>query len=187
MKDPDLSVVSGGVSVGSGTDANTQMMMMQGMAVPNTPQKVRLTETSRIVLIHTDKLEPDEMLSKVLKILDVAKDSGFQIGPVPARNYYEMQIRAQQGGDASATVSFKLPDTTRFAREPTKPPSTTPRPKRSDWRNYPGPNWDGLSPFTTREWAVPIRRTQRWSGTSTACEPAKKAKTSPSSARTRAT
>jgi len=111
LKDPDLSVVSGGVSVGSGTDANTQMMMMQGMAVPNTPQKVRLTETSRIVLVHTDKLEPDEMLSKVLKILDVAKDSGFQIGPVPARNYYEMQIRAQQGGDGSATVSFKLPDT----------------------------------------------------------------------------
>jgi uncharacterized protein YggE len=110
LKDPDLSVESGGVSVGSGTDANTQMMMMQGMAVPNTPQKVRLTETSRIVLIHTDKLEPEEMLSKVLKILDVAKDSGFQIGPAPARNYYEMQIRAQQG-DGSATVSFKLPDT----------------------------------------------------------------------------
>ena len=52
------------------------------------------------------------MLSKVLKILDVAKDSGFQIGPVPARNYYEMQIRAQQGGDAAhQAVSFKLPDT----------------------------------------------------------------------------
>jgi uncharacterized protein YggE len=111
LKDPDVFIVPGGVSVGSGGDANTQMMIMRGMAVPNTPQKVRLTETSRIVLAHTDKLEPSEMLGKVLKILDVAKDSGFQIGPAPATNYYEMQIRAQEGGEGSATVSFKLPDT----------------------------------------------------------------------------
>jgi uncharacterized protein len=112
LKNPDLSILPGGVSVGSGADANTQMMIMRGMAVPNTPQKVRLTETSRIVLAHADKLEPDELLDKLLKILDVAKDAGFQIGPAPASNYYEMQIRAQEGGEGSATVSFKLPDST---------------------------------------------------------------------------
>jgi hypothetical protein len=112
LKNPDLSIVPGGVSVGSGADANTQMMIMRGMAVPNTTQKVRLTETSRIVLAHADKLEPDELLDKLLKILDVAKDAGFQIGPAPATNYLEMQLRAQEGGEGGATVSFKLPDST---------------------------------------------------------------------------
>jgi uncharacterized protein len=110
LKNPDLSVIPGGVSVGSGTDANAQMMAMRGMAVPNTTQKVRLSETSRVVLAHADKLEPDELLEKLLKILDVAKDAGFVLGPAPASNYIEMQIRAQEGEAGSATVSFRLPD-----------------------------------------------------------------------------
>jgi uncharacterized protein YggE len=112
LKNPDLAVEPGGVSVGSGTDANTQMMIMRGMTPPNNPQNIRITETSRIVLTHTEKLEPDELLEKVLKILDVAKDSGYQIGPAPATNWYEMQQRAQEGGAGEATVSFKLPDST---------------------------------------------------------------------------
>ena len=111
LKNPDLSVVPGGVSVGSGMDANAQMMAMRGMAAPTTtPQKVRLSETSRVVLNHADKLEPDELLEKLLKILDVAKDAGFVLGPAPASNYIEMQIRAQEGEAASATVSFRMPD-----------------------------------------------------------------------------
>ena len=110
LKDPELSVIPGGISVGTGVGANAQMMIMRGMAVPSTPQNVRLTEISRIIVSHTDKLEPDEMFDKLLKILDVAKDSGYQIGPPPAKNYYEVQIRAQEGSEGIATVSFKLPD-----------------------------------------------------------------------------
>ncbi len=110
VKNPDLSITPGGVSVGTGMDANAQMMAMRGMAVNNTTQKVRLSESNRIVLAHTDKLEPDELLEKLLKVIDVAKDAGFQIGPAPATNYYEMQIRAQEGEEASATVSFRMPD-----------------------------------------------------------------------------
>jgi uncharacterized protein YggE len=112
LKEPELSMLPGGLSVGTGVGANAQMMMMRGMAVPNTPQSVRLSEVSRIVLANTDKLEPDEMLDKLLKIIDVAKDAGLQIGPAPARNYYEMQVRAQEGAEGIATVSFKLPDST---------------------------------------------------------------------------
>lgn len=118
LKNPDLSIESEGVSVNSGmADAQTQMMVMRGMAVPNAGQGVHLAETNRITLAHTDKLPSEELLEKVLKILDVAKDAGFQIGPAPARNYYEMQIRAQQGDDSSATVSFRLPDTGKLREE----------------------------------------------------------------------
>jgi len=110
LKNSDLSIEPGGVSVGSGnTDANTQMMIMRGMAVANSPQSVHLSETSRILLVHADKLAPDELLEKVLKIVDVAKDAGFQFGPAPATNYWELQMRAQEGGN-SPTVSFKLHD-----------------------------------------------------------------------------
>jgi uncharacterized protein YggE len=112
LKNPDLSVSPGGVSIGAGgNDANAQMMAMRGMAVPTTSQAVKLSETSRIVLANTDKLEPDEMMAKLLKILDAAKDAGYQIGAAPAKNYIEMQIRAQSG-EGEATVSFKLPDST---------------------------------------------------------------------------
>ncbi len=112
MKNPNLSVESSGVSVNSGTmDANTQMMIMRGMAAPNTSQNVRLMETSRIILKHTDQLKQDELLEKLLKILDVAKDAGFQIGAAPPRNWYEMQMRAQEGDDSNGvSIAFKLPD-----------------------------------------------------------------------------
>lgn len=112
VKNPDLSIVPGGVSVGGGMDANAQMAAMRGMPITSTTQKVRLVETSRLVLAHTDKLEPDELLEKLLKVIDVAKDAGYQLGPAPATNYYEMQIRAQEGEDANATVSFRMPDST---------------------------------------------------------------------------
>ncbi len=84
LKNPDLSVIPGGVSIGSGVDANQQMMAMRGMAAPATGQKVRLSETMRIVLAHADKLGADELMDKLLKILDVAKDAGFQIGSAQA-------------------------------------------------------------------------------------------------------
>ena len=117
MKNPDLLVEPGGVSVGGGgNDANTQMMIMRGMTPPNTGQSVRLTETSRIVLMHADKLEPDELLEKVLKILDVAKDAGFQIGAAPPSNYIEMQLRAQEGGAGTRPFPSSFP-TQRALRE----------------------------------------------------------------------
>ncbi len=96
LKNPDLSVVPGGLSVGSGMDANQQMMAMRGMAVPTTGQKVRLSETMKITLNHADKLAADELMDKLLKVMDVAKDAGFQIGSAAASNYYEAMIRARR-------------------------------------------------------------------------------------------
>jgi predicted secreted protein len=110
LKNPDLTVIPGGVSVASGMDANAQMMAMRGMSVPTTTQKVRLLETSRIVLTHADKVEGEELIEKLLKILDVAKDAGYQIGPAATTNYYEMQMRAAEGDEGNSIVAFKLPD-----------------------------------------------------------------------------
>ncbi len=112
LKNPDLTVVPEGVSVNTALDANTQMMMMRGMTTTPGNPKVRLAEQSRIVLANADKVSAEALVDKVLKILDVARDAGFQVGPPQASNYYEMQMRMQQSGDTSAMVSFKLPDRT---------------------------------------------------------------------------
>ena len=118
LKNPDLTIVSGGVSIGGGgaNDANAQMMAMRGIQVPAGGQKVRISETSRIVLAHTDKLEPDVLMEKLLKVLDVAKDAGFQVGPAPATNYYEMQMRAQEGEDTNRDGFLQAPRQYGFAR-----------------------------------------------------------------------
>jgi len=114
LKNPDLKVVAGGVSVSSAIDANAQMMMMRGMPVASPTSKVRLVEMDHLVLANTDKLESDVLLDKILKILDVAKDAGFQVGPPQATNYYELRMLQMQGNDGNneqnATVLFKLAD-----------------------------------------------------------------------------
>lgn len=108
LKNPELTVVPGGVSVATGMDSNQQQMMaMRGIAVASTNQKVRIIETSRIVLAGADKVESGELLEKLLKVLDVAKDAGFQFSQPPTNDYYEMQARAMEG---DIVVSFKLPD-----------------------------------------------------------------------------
>ncbi|HUO07559.1 MAG TPA: SIMPL domain-containing protein [Phycisphaerae bacterium] len=107
LKNPDISVVTQGVSITNAMDANTQMMLMRGQAVQGGTQKVQVRENDRIVLAHADKLEPDVLLDTVLKILDTAKDAGFQIGGPMPTSYYEMQ---QMGGQGSTIVAFRLPE-----------------------------------------------------------------------------
>lgn len=108
LKNSDLSVTPGGVSVAVSLDSNAQQMLaMRGISVGTTNQKVRITETSRIVLTHADKLDPEELLASLLKILDVAKDAGFQFTLPITNDYYEMQARAQEG---QVVFLFKLPD-----------------------------------------------------------------------------
>ncbi len=109
IKNPDLSVKSGGVSIATGMDSNQQQMMaMRGMATGAAAgQKVRITETSRIVMSNAEKLSTQELLDKLLKVLDVAKDSGFVFSQPYTNDYYEMQARAMEG---DIVVTFKMPD-----------------------------------------------------------------------------
>jgi uncharacterized protein YggE len=110
LKNSDLSVTPGGVTVAASLDANSQQMLaMRGISAGTTNQKVRIAETNRIVLAHADQLEPEELLASLLKILDVAKDAGFQFTLPPTNDYYEMQARAQEG---QVVFLFKLPDST---------------------------------------------------------------------------
>jgi uncharacterized protein YggE len=110
LKNANLSVKPGGVTVATGMDSRSQqMMMMRGFATDSGGgQKVRITETSRIVLADADKLEADELLGSLLKILDSAKDAGFSFTMPVTNDYYEMQARAQEG---QIVFQFKLPDT----------------------------------------------------------------------------
>jgi uncharacterized protein YggE len=109
LKNAKLTVIPGGVSVATGMDSRAaQLMAMRGFGTDNGGQKVRVTETSRIVLADADKLEPEDLLGGLLKILDSAKDAGFSFTLPITNDYYEMQARAQEG---QIVFQFKLPDT----------------------------------------------------------------------------
>jgi uncharacterized protein YggE len=116
LKNAKLSVKPGGVTVATGMDSRSQqMMMMRGFATDGGGgQKVRITETSRIVLADADKLESEELLGSLLKILDSAKDAGFSFTMPVTNDYYEMQARAQEG---QIVFQFKLPDTTSLRKK----------------------------------------------------------------------
>src|SRR5450432_1902165 len=89
-----------------------QMQMMQGMAPAGAEKsKVQISENLKIMVKGVDKLTSDQLLEMVLKMIDTCRDAGLQVGPPPATNYIQMQIRAQTGAPDSL-VSFKIPDKT---------------------------------------------------------------------------
>ncbi len=164
LKNANLSVIPGGVCVATGMDSNAQQMMaMRGFATDNSSgQKVRITETSRIVLADADKLEAEELLGRLLKILDAAKDAGFTFTQPVTNDYYEMQARAQEG---QVVFQFQLPDTAALRKKAYKAahrgregagPKTWPNCRRS--------NWAGSFPYkkalaaTNRELSIIIGR-----------------------------
>jgi uncharacterized protein YggE len=112
LKNPDLSVQAEGPSVSQAINPQAQMQMMQGMAAAGAEKsKVQISENLKIEVKGVDKLAPDQVLEMVLKMIDTCRDAGLQVGPPPATNYIQMQIRAQTGAPDSL-VSFKIPDKT---------------------------------------------------------------------------
>jgi uncharacterized protein YggE len=112
LKNPDLSVEAEGPSISQATDPQMQMRMMQGMAAAGTEKsKVRIAETLKVQIKGVDKLDPDQLLQTVLKVMDTCHDAGLELGPPAATNYIQMQIRAQSG-TPDALVNFKIPDKT---------------------------------------------------------------------------
>jgi uncharacterized protein YggE len=116
LKNPDLSVEFDGSAVTQGVDSQAQMRMMQGMGNENVKSKVQVSEQLHLVLKNVDKLDADKLLETLFKIIDTGRDAGVQIGPPMARNYYEMQIRSQNGGEG-AMVQFKIPDITELQNQ----------------------------------------------------------------------
>jgi len=116
LKNPDLKVTSDGVTINGLMDPNTQAMIMRGMGGQQQGAKPRvmIMEKSRLVLSNVDKLEPEALVETVLKILDVAKDGGFQVGPPQPTDYSEMQNYQRAG---MTMVMFKVPDGTALRDE----------------------------------------------------------------------
>ena len=107
MKNADLAVKSDGVSVGNVMDPNAQMMMQRGQPVTSVKPRVQVVEKERIVIANADKMDADALLDLVLKVLDVAKDAGFQMPQMQQESYYQRGY--QQVRMTGNAVSFKLP------------------------------------------------------------------------------
>jgi uncharacterized protein YggE len=116
LKNPSLVVESKGFTVNQAMDPNAQMRMMQGMGAEQGKQKVAVTEQLRIVLKDADKLQLPMLMETVLKLIDVGRDNGLQIGP-GNMNYYQMQMMMQGGGGGMAMISFKIPDASALRQE----------------------------------------------------------------------
>ena len=115
MKNASLSIESKGFSINQAMDQAAQMRMMQGMGSDGGKQKVAVTEQLRLVLKDVDQLELDKLMETVLKVIDVGRDNGLQIGPGNT-NYYQMQMMMQTGQGMNM-ISFKIPDPTALREE----------------------------------------------------------------------
>jgi len=117
LKNPDLSVEPQGPLINQAVDAAAQMRMMQGMGGAVGKPQVQVTQDLKLTLKNIDKLEPDKLVETIVKIIDAGRDAGIQVGPPPPRNFYQLQMEAQNGGSGDSLVVFKLPDTTQVERE----------------------------------------------------------------------
>jgi uncharacterized protein YggE len=112
LKLEGLKVESGGFSVNQGVDPASAQAMMQGNAAPAAKSRVNVSEQLKLVLSGLDKVNDEELMDTVLKILDTGRDAGLQIGKGSPRNYYEMQMYMNEGGGSqkAGLVVFKLKD-----------------------------------------------------------------------------
>jgi uncharacterized protein YggE len=113
LKIPDFSVEPAGPSIGFAPDPLQQMRMLQGMAGDSSKQKVQMSEQLRLKINGADKIDRETLVSWVIKIIDVAKEAGLQVGPLPS-NYLQAQIRAQTETLGDTIVVFKIPNKSRL-------------------------------------------------------------------------
>lgn len=117
LKMPNVSIESNGFTVNAAMDQQQQMRIMQGMPGGTAAkQKVEVSEQMKLTIKDADKIDPDKLMDTLLKVIDTGKDAGLVIGPPPATNYYEMQIR-MASGRGSSMVLFKLGDITQLKEQ----------------------------------------------------------------------
>ena len=109
LKLANLAIDSNGFTVNQAQDAQQQMRMMNGMPAGNAKQKVEVTEQMKLTMKDVDKMQPEQVMDMLLKVIDTGRDAGLVIGPPPARNYWEAQQMAQMGRGQSM-VGFKIGD-----------------------------------------------------------------------------
>jgi len=109
LKIASLSIESKGFTLNQGMDPNAQQMMMRGMAPSTSKQRVQVTEPLRLVIKDVDKMNDEDLMNTVLKVIDAGRDAGLTVGGPMPQNYYQMQIMMQQG-NAPGMASFKIAD-----------------------------------------------------------------------------
>ena len=107
LKLQNLAIDSAGFTVNQAQDQQQQMRVMNGMPAGNAKQKVEVTESMKLTVKNVDKMEPEQVMDTLLKVIDTGRDAGLVIGPPPARNYWEAQQMAQMGRGQSM-VGFKI-------------------------------------------------------------------------------
>jgi uncharacterized protein len=107
MKNPEVKVTSSGVSISNAPDQAAFQAMQRGMPVTPGKARVMISEKHKIVITNADKLDSEALLETVLKVLDVAKDAGFTVGPATPSNPWEAQ---QMGASGTGIVQFKVPE-----------------------------------------------------------------------------
>ncbi|HEX3725998.1 MAG TPA: SIMPL domain-containing protein [Pirellulales bacterium] len=108
LKIPMMSIedLALSISVGSGSDA--QQRMVNGMVqTPGKPQ-VEVTSSVRIKLASVRDTPPEELIKTVGRLMDVAQDSGVNVGPSPAE--VMRNLRFGQPAPNSTPVRFVLTD-----------------------------------------------------------------------------
>ena len=109
LKIPSLTIESKGFTLNQGMDPNAQQMMMRGMAPSTSKQRVQVTEPLRLVIKGVDKMNDEDLMNTVLKVIDAGRDAGLTVGGPMPQNYYQMQMMMQQG-NAPGMASFKISD-----------------------------------------------------------------------------
>lgn len=81
LKIPGLEFVEEGMSLYSSMNASQMQAMARGMPVNNTAsQQLSVSETLKLRLTGIDKLNTQELLETIVKIVDSGKDAGVIIG-----------------------------------------------------------------------------------------------------------
>ncbi|WP_232103605.1 SIMPL domain-containing protein [Gimesia algae] len=81
LKIPGLEVVEEGMSLYSSLNASQIQAMMRGMAVNNSDsQELSVSETLKLRVTGIDKLNSQELLETIVRIVDSGKDAGVVIG-----------------------------------------------------------------------------------------------------------
>lgn len=117
LKLPNVAIESNGFTVNAAMDQQQQMRVMQGMPGGTAPkQKVEVSEQMKLTIKDADKIDSEKLMDTMLKVIDTGKDAGLVIGPPPATNYYEMQIRMASGKGSNLAL-FKLGDITQLKEQ----------------------------------------------------------------------
>ncbi len=99
-----LTLDGSGLAINSGTPVNP-MAALQGQAQPPTADKLAVQEQLTVTLSGIDKVNPEELLQTVTRIIDVAKDAGVVMGTGTPKSIIEIQLR---GSKPAALATFKL-------------------------------------------------------------------------------